>query len=66
MLAVYSAGLAVPFLALAWAATRGHAGIGLLRRHHRALALVGGGLLVAMGVAMIAGYWTQVRITRPR
>jgi cytochrome c-type biogenesis protein len=63
LLAVYTAGLAVPFLLLAWAVARGQSrggGIGLLGRHHRLLARVGGTLLVAMGVAMVAGWWTQL------
>jgi cytochrome c-type biogenesis protein len=58
LLAVYAAGLALPFLLLAWSVTTGTRGLGLLRRHHRAVARMGGGLLVAMGAAMMAGYWT--------
>src|SRR6266704_78152 len=49
LLAVYAAGLALPFLGLAWAVTRGRnragGGVGLLGRHHRLLARVGGPLL---------------------
>ncbi len=60
LLAVYAAGLAVPFLALAWAVARGRAGVGWLRRHHRVLARLGGSLLLVMGLAMVAGYWTQL------
>jgi cytochrome c-type biogenesis protein len=64
LLAVYSAGLAVPFLGLAWAVARGRSrgggGAGLLGRHHRQLALVGGTLLAGMGLAMVAGWWTQL------
>jgi len=60
LLAVYAAGLAVPFLLLAWTVARGRVGLGLLRRHHQALARAGGALLVAMGLAMVAGYWTQL------
>ncbi len=72
LLAVYAAGLAVPFLLLAWAVARGHGraggaggtgrggGVGLLGRHHRLLARVGGSLLVAMGTAMVAGWWTRL------
>ncbi len=60
LLAVYAAGLAVPFLLLAFAVSRGHRGIGLLRRHHRPLAWLGGALLVAMGLAMVAGWWTRL------
>jgi cytochrome c-type biogenesis protein len=64
LLAVYTVGLAVPFLLLAWAVARGRRGSGgaakLLGRHQRLLARVGGTLLVAMGLAMIAGWWTQL------
>jgi cytochrome c-type biogenesis protein len=60
LLAVYAAGLAVPFLLLAWAVVRGRAGVGLLRRHHHALARVGGVMLVVVGLAMAAGAWTPL------
>jgi cytochrome c-type biogenesis protein len=63
LLAVYSAGLAVPFLGLAWAVARGQGRgrrVGLLGRHYRLLGRVGGTLLVAMGLAMVAGWWTQL------
>ena len=60
LLAVYSAGLAVPFLLLAWAVSRGRAGVGLLRRHHYTLARAGGALLVVVGLAMAAGAWTPL------
>lgn len=59
LLAVYAAGLGVPFLLLAWAVTRGRMQLSWLRRHQQAIARIGGSLLVAMGVAMVAGYWTQ-------
>jgi cytochrome c-type biogenesis protein len=60
LLAVYAAGLGVPFLLLAWAVARGRAGVGLLRRHHHTLARAGGALLVGVGLAMAAGAWTQL------
>jgi cytochrome c-type biogenesis protein len=60
LLAVYAAGLAVPFLLLAWTVTHRRRGSNLLRRHHQTLARVGGSLLVAMGLAMVAGYWTRL------
>ncbi len=60
LLAVYAAGLAVPFLLLAWAVARGRAGVGLLRRHHHTLARAGGALLVVVGLAMAAGAWTPL------
>jgi len=64
LLGVYAAGLAVPFLLLAWAVAHGcggrGCGVGLLGRHHRLLARLGGSLLVAMGLAMVAGWWTRM------
>jgi cytochrome c-type biogenesis protein len=64
LLGVYTAGLAVPFLLLAWAVARGrsHGGgaAGLPGRHQRLLARVGGTLLAAMGLAMVAGWWTRL------
>jgi cytochrome c-type biogenesis protein len=60
LLAVYAAGLAVPFLLLAWAVTRGWTGVGWLGRNHHTLARAGGALLVVVGLAMAAGAWTQL------
>jgi cytochrome c-type biogenesis protein len=60
LLAVYAAGLAVPFLAVAWATARGRVSVGWLRRWQPVLARTGGALLVVMGLAMVAGYWTQL------
>ena len=60
LLAVYAAGLAVPFLLLAWAVVRGRTGVGLLRSHHQTLARVGGVMLVVVGLAMAAGAWTPL------
>ena len=58
--AVYSLGLGVPFvliaLGLGWA-TRATA---FLKRHIRAINLAGGGLLVVIGVLMVAGVWSLV------
>jgi cytochrome c-type biogenesis protein len=60
LLAVYAAGLAVPFLLLARAVARGRAGVGWLGRHHHTLARVGGVMLVVVGLAMAAGAWTPL------
>jgi len=60
LLVVYAAGLAVPFLLLAWAVTRGRAGVVWLGRHHHTLARAGGALLVVVGLAMAAGAWTPL------
>ena len=54
----YSLGLGIPFLLLAigfgWA-TRS---VAFLRRHIRAVNIVGGVLLIALGVLMVTGLWT--------
>ena len=60
LLAVYAAGLSVPFLAVAWATARGGMNLSWLRRWQPALARTGGTLLIVMGLAMVAGYWTQL------
>ncbi|MBN9178042.1 MAG: cytochrome c biogenesis protein CcdA [Microbacterium sp.] len=56
----YSLGLGIPFLLLAvgfgWA-TRS---VAFLRRHIRAVNIIGGVLLVALGVLMISGAWTAI------
>jgi cytochrome c-type biogenesis protein len=53
----YCAGLGVPFVLLALGARRALAVSGWLRRHVRAVQLVGGGLLVLLGVALVTGLW---------
>jgi cytochrome c-type biogenesis protein len=60
LLAVYAAGLGVPFLLLAWAVARGRAGIGIFRRHHRLFAWAGGALLMVIGLAMTLGFWARL------
>lgn len=54
---VYSLGLGAPFIiaAVAWnAATRW---LGWLKRHIRAINLIGGGILVVIGLLMVLGIW---------
>lgn len=54
----YSLGLGVPFVLLAfgfgWATTT----TAFLRRHIRAVNLIGGGMLVVIGVLMVSGLWS--------
>lgn len=52
LLLAYAAGLAVPFLAVALGATWVARRLGWVTRHHRAVSLVSGTLLVALGFAM--------------
>jgi cytochrome c-type biogenesis protein len=67
LLVAYSAGLAVPFLAAAVALPRLRPLLDALRRHHRAVQLVAGLLIVAIGVliylnafATLSGWFTFV------
>lgn len=54
----YCIGLGIPFLLVAfgfgWAANA----LAFVRRHIRAVNLIGGGLLIAIGVLMLSGLWT--------
>lgn len=56
----YSLGLGIPFLLIAlgfgWVATS----VAWVKRHIRAINLVGGGLLVVIGLLMVTGIWTLI------
>jgi cytochrome c-type biogenesis protein len=60
LLFVYSLGLGIPFLLLAYGFARGGRLFGWLRRHGRAIELAGGAVLLLMGVLMITGRWVQL------
>lgn len=60
LLAVYSAGLALPFIGLAVAASRLAPLVGWLRRHARAVELTGGAVMVAMGALLLTNQWLRV------
>ena len=62
LLALYSLGLGVPFLALAVGFTRARTSLGWLRRRGRVIELAGGVLLVAVGVLFLTGEWKQLFI----
>lgn len=53
----YAIGLGLPFLAFAIAFNRLAPHLGWLQRHLRGIQLVGGMLLVAVGLAMVFGWW---------
>ena len=58
LLAAYSAGLAVPFLAAALALPRLRPLIGLLRRGHRVVAVVAGVFIALVGVLVLTNaFW---------
>jgi len=58
LLAFYSAGLAVPFLATSLAFGRMTRLFAPIKRHYGVIVLAGGAILVAMGVLMWTGEWT--------
>ncbi len=55
----YALGLGIPFvliaLGLSWAA----GAVGWLRRHIRAVNIVGGAVLIVIGILMVSGLWNQ-------
>jgi cytochrome c-type biogenesis protein len=60
LLFVYSLGLGVPFLLLAFGVAKTGRLFGWLRRRGRAIEVLGGSVLVLMGVLMITGRWVQL------
>jgi cytochrome c-type biogenesis protein len=62
LLFVYSLGLGIPFLLLAWGQARATRAFGWFRRHGRAIERVGGAVLLLMGVLIITGQWTRLFI----
>jgi len=55
----YCAGLGIPFLLLALGSGWAVGAFGWLRRHTRAVQVVGGVMLVAVGAALVTGLWDQ-------
>ena len=53
----YCLGLGIPFVALAFGSASAVAGLGWLRRHSRAIQVLGAVLLIAVGVALLTGVW---------
>jgi len=53
----YCLGLGIPFVALAFGSASAVAGLGWLRRHTRAIQILGGILLIAVGLALVTGVW---------
>lgn len=60
LLFVYSLGLGIPFLLLAWGHARASTAFAWFRRHGAAIERVGGSILVLMGVLMVTGQWTRL------
>jgi cytochrome c-type biogenesis protein len=60
LLAVYSAGLGIPFLATALAFSRMTTAFTVIKRHYAAIMAVGGGILIVMGVLILTGDFAQL------
>jgi cytochrome c-type biogenesis protein len=62
LLAVYSLGLAVPFLITALAFSRATTAFAVIKRHYSAIVATGGGILVLMGVLILSGAFTDLNV----
>jgi cytochrome c-type biogenesis protein len=62
LLAVYSAGLAIPFLLTAIAFSRMTAAFAVIKRHYAAIIAVGGAILIAMGILIWTGEFFRLNI----
>lgn len=60
LLGVYSLGLALPFLLTAIAFSRATTAFAAIRRHYRAIVATGGAVLIAMGVLILSGGFTDL------
>lgn len=56
----YCLGLGIPFMLVALGLGAATSGMAWLRRHVRTINLLGGALLIAIGVLMVAGVWHQL------
>lgn len=62
LLAIYSAGLAIPFLLTALAFSRMTTAFAVVKRHYQAIVAVGGVILIAMGFLIFSGNLTQLNV----
>lgn len=62
LLAVYSAGLAIPFILTALAFSRMTTAFAVVKRHYQAIVAVGGVILIAMGFLILTGNLNQLNI----
>jgi cytochrome c-type biogenesis protein len=60
LLAVYSLGLAVPFLLTAIGFSRATTAFAAIRRHYNAIIVSGGAILIAMGILILSGGFTDL------
>ena len=66
MLAVYSLGLAIPFLLTAIAFTRMTTAFSIVKRHYREIMALGGVVLIVMGVLVFTGELFRLNLEAQR
>jgi cytochrome c-type biogenesis protein len=62
LLAVYSAGLAIPFILTALAFSRMTTAFAVVKRHYQAIVAVGGVILIAMGFLILSGEMSRLNL----
>jgi cytochrome c-type biogenesis protein len=62
LLAVYSAGLAIPFLVTALAFSRMTTAFAVIKRHYAVIVAFGGLILIVMGILIVTGEFKQLNI----
>ncbi len=65
-MAVYSAGLAIPFLLTAVAFSQMTTAFAVVKRHYRVIVAGGGVVLIAMGILIWTGELTQLNVEAQR
>jgi cytochrome c-type biogenesis protein len=66
LLAVYSAGLAVPFLLTAIASTRATTAFGWIKRHYAVINALAGALLISIGILVLTGELFRLNVEAQR
>ena len=66
LLSIYSAGLAVSFLPSSLAYSAGRQRLGWMRRHHAAIQVASGMLLIAIGVLVLTDqlFWLNIEVQK--
>jgi cytochrome c-type biogenesis protein len=62
LLAVYSAGLGIPFLITALAFSRATTAFAAVKRHYAVIMGAGGAILIAMGILILTGAFTDLNV----
>ncbi|MGB3697139.1 MAG: cytochrome c biogenesis CcdA family protein [Gordonia sp. (in: high G+C Gram-positive bacteria)] len=59
MVAAYCFGLGIPFILLAFSSAWAVRSLGFIRRHARAIQIIGGIALIVVGVLLVTGWWNE-------